>query len=778
MLGSLKEPTESSRTFLYYALILLTGAFKSAIFFTVYEVLACYHTLTFLFFVKLSSTWPTHAQCFRIFRHSCVRILLDIMWVTGLILCGPFRGAAFFILGVVCVIFFDHDVTDSLAEHPEGVHKSLLIHRIYEFFIYCGLSDHKAGAVLLILAACFESGFHSFSRGLAADIGGAKRLHALSTCASLVPLSILIFLGWIYGTVFLHTASSDLVTSPGGLSRFYRLCVIASTAFAMVAEFYCQQFVANKIGPHRVSKMAYQTVVLTALLISFYLTRTAALETDLNVGHINGVVLNSQPVRPSHYLSTGVIFGMLSMLYASSLLNQSTANAHERLFSRHFVGFSAAGLPLYTTQPSSSGYARDSVFGLRRHAFAILKQVLADRASFRIFIFLCLNLSFTFVELFYGVWTNSLGLISDGFHMLFDCAALVMGLYASVVGRWKPDRIFSFGFHRAEILSGFVNSLALLIIAGSIAINALLRIQQPPDINTDRLMAVSVGGLLVNLVGIFALGHTHSHSGAGSHGHSHSNGAHGHSHEPGHNHSHSASHGHSHDCATVVKISHNSADGGLHCKHDDENCEAAEDASTDSNLRGVYLHVLADTLGSVGVIISSYFVANYGWNVADPICSLFISGAIVYSALPLVVETIYVLALRAPNSFHPANPDRVIQKVLELDSVLEVLNPCVWKSTEDTICCSLRVRLTSEASEQLILAQIKDALRQARISHLTVQLEKDSFSQHMEAFGLNVNSVNRYRRSCSVKRSHPHEHINNASPCFSAQNTAWTTVSF
>ena len=53
--------------------------------------------------------------------------------------------------------------------------------------------------------------------------------------------------------------------------------------------------------------------------------------------------------------------------------------------------------------------------------------------------------SFTFVELVYGVWTNSLGLISDGFHMLFDCSALVMGLYAAVMTRWAATRIFSYG---------------------------------------------------------------------------------------------------------------------------------------------------------------------------------------------------------------------------------------------------------------------------------------------------------------------------------------------
>ena len=49
------------------------------------------------------------------------------------------------------------------------------------------------------------------------------------------------------------------------------------------------------------------------------------------------------------------------------------------------------------------------------------------------------------MELFYGVWTNSLGLISDGFHMLFDCSALVLGLFAALMTRWKATRIFSYG---------------------------------------------------------------------------------------------------------------------------------------------------------------------------------------------------------------------------------------------------------------------------------------------------------------------------------------------
>jgi zinc transporter 5/7 len=61
-----------------------------------------------------------------------------------------------------------------------------------------------------------------------------------------------------------------------------------------------------------------------------------------------------------------------------------------------------------------------------------LRLILSDKNSRNLFLFLLLNLSFAFVELFYGVATNSLGLISDSFHMFFDCTGLLAGLAASV----------------------------------------------------------------------------------------------------------------------------------------------------------------------------------------------------------------------------------------------------------------------------------------------------------------------------------------------------------
>ena len=57
---------------------------------------------------------------------------------------------------------------------------------------------------------------------------------------------------------------------------------------------------------------------------------------------------------------------------------------------------------------------------------------------------------------------------------------------------------------------------------------------------------------------------------------------------------------------------------------------------------------MADTLGSVGVIISSFLIQNFGFQRADPICSLFIALLIFASVLPLLKESAFVLALRSP----------------------------------------------------------------------------------------------------------------------------------
>ena len=159
---------------------------------------------------------------------------------------------------------------------------------------------------------------------------------------------------------------------------------------------------------------------------------------------------------------------------------------------------------------------------LRKHNFNVdmetfigwIRTFLRNPDSRNIFLFLLLNLAFMFVQLLYGYWANSLGLISDAIHMAFDCLALLVGLIAAVMAKWPPSRRDSFGYARVEVLAGFANAVFLCLISFSIIMEAVQRLVDPPQMNTDRLLLISTLGLLVNLVGLASFGHHH-------HGHAH-----------------------------------------------------------------------------------------------------------------------------------------------------------------------------------------------------------------------------------------------------------------
>ncbi|KAJ8925616.1 hypothetical protein NQ315_009460 [Exocentrus adspersus] len=303
-----------------------------------------------------------------------------------------------------------------------------------------------------------------------------------------------------------------------------------------------------------------------------------------------------------------------------------------------------------------------------------IRLIFSDRNSRNLFLFLLLNLSFAFVELFYGIWSNSLGLISDSFHMFFDCTGLVAGLVASVITKWRANDKYSYGYVRAEILAGFVNGLFLLFISFFLMSEAVERAIEPPEVKHERLFVVSVLGLLVNLVGIYAFQHGHGHShGGGSHGHSHGGSS--------HNHSHTSNSHHSHDHSVDV-------DGGSH---------------NSQIMKGVFLHILADTLGSVGVIISAILMQTFGWMIADPICSMFISILIALSVLALIKDSVMILMQRQPVALDNILP-QCYQKVIGLAGVYSVQEPHFWTLCSDFYVGALKLEVSKTVDPKYVVS--------------------------------------------------------------------------
>uniref|UniRef100_A0A0K8TPW9 Putative zinc transporter 7-like isoform x2 n=1 Tax=Tabanus bromius TaxID=304241 RepID=A0A0K8TPW9_TABBR len=339
------------------------------------------------------------------------------------------------------------------------------------------------------------------------------------------------------------------------------------------------------------------------------------------------------------------------------------------------------------------------------------RLIFSDRNSRNLFLFLLLNLSFAFVELSYGIWTNSLGLISDSFHMFFDCTGLLAGLAASVITKWKANEKYSYGYVRAEVLAGFVNSLFLLFIAFFILSEGVERLIEPPEVKHERLFVVSVLGLLVNLVGIYAFQH--------GHGHSHGGSSHGHSHGGGHGHSHGG-HSNSH---TAVNIMDDHSHNNHSQSHDHGHSHADLSSSGNSQImRGVFLHILADTLGSVGVIISAVLMQMFGWMIADPICSIFIALLIALSVLSLIKESVMILMQRQPTSLDRALP-QCFQKVTGLAGVYAVQEPHFWTLCSDVYVGAIKLEVSRNVDPKYVVTHARMIFEAVGVKQIYIQLD-------------------------------------------------------
>jgi len=229
--------------------------------------------------------------------------------------------------------------------------------------------------------------------------------------------------------------------------------------------------------------------------------------------------------------------------------------------------------------------------------------------------------------------------------------------------------------------------------------------------------------LIINVIGVTCFHEAHSH------GHSHGCSGHGHG-SSKHSKKHSVGHGHSHD--------HTS------CDHDhresNEGSDDEEHDSVDHNMRGVYLHMVADLLGSVGVITSSLIVKYTGWMIADPICSTIISLMILASSIPLITETGDLLLQGCPKGI-TSKMRKVTGRVQTLEHVLNVRKAQAWVTATAPhlqLVVTMQVLVEAVADEQDVLTKARALVMQAKLHGdedrhpvIVIQVEKEQTTESL-----------------------------------------------
>jgi len=256
------------------------------------------------------------------------------------------------------------------------------------------------------------------------------------------------------------------------------------------------------------------------------------------------------------------------------------------------------------------------------------------------------------VEAAGGILSGSLALLADAAHMLTDTAALGFSLFAFRLAERPPTDRRTFGWRRFEIFAAFLNGLALWIIAGFIAWEAVPRFKSPVGIKSGLMLGVALFGLLIN-AGVGAM------------------------------------------------LYHRRAKS--------------------LTIRSSFLHVLADGLGSVGVLIAAMLIRLTGSLIWDPAASIVVCVLILWSSGRLVLESFHILMEGTP---HDLDIEAVRRTLAAIPGVVEVHDLHVWTITSGFVSLSAHLKVEKDRDAEQTLREAKTVLQETfNISHTTLQLE-------------------------------------------------------
>ena len=264
------------------------------------------------------------------------------------------------------------------------------------------------------------------------------------------------------------------------------------------------------------------------------------------------------------------------------------------------------------------------------------------------------------VELAAGFWTGSMALLADGWHMATHVGALsITALAYYLTRRYAHDPRFTFGTGKIAVLGGYTSAVILGIVSLLLVIESVGRLIEPQPVRFAEAMLVAWIGLAVNLFSAWLLGHAHNN---GDHAH----------------------------------------DGHDHMHHD-------------HNLRGAYLHVLADALTSVLAIIALWAGWQFGWVWMDPAVGIIGAIVILRWAYGLLRDTGNVLI----DAEDCEDTERQIRSMIEAHPDERIADLHVWRVGPRSLACIVSLVTHQPASTDAYKAMLADI---KGLEHITIEV--------------------------------------------------------
>ncbi|XP_057997166.1 metal tolerance protein 1 isoform X1 [Hevea brasiliensis] len=323
-----------------------------------------------------------------------------------------------------------------------------------------------------------------------------------------------------------------------------------------------------------------------------------------------------------------------------------------------------------------------------------------------------------------GIKANSLAILTDAAHLLSDVAAFAISLFSLWAAGWEATPRQSYGFFRVEILGALISIQLIWLLAGILVYEAIVRlIHDTGDVNGFLMFIVAAFGLVVNVIMALLLGHDHGH------GHD------GHNHGIGHIHGEKiTTHHHHHQHEEHLK--------DKHCHHEehskDEHHPVSEEyvvplldkgkgkhgkIQRNINVQGAYLHVLGDSIQSIGVMIGGGVIwYKPEWKIVDLICTLIFSVIVLGTTIKMLRSILEVLMESTPREI---DATKLEKGLLEMEEVVAIHELHIWAITVGKVLLACHVKIRPEANADMVLDNVINYIRREyNISHVTIQIER------------------------------------------------------
>jgi len=270
------------------------------------------------------------------------------------------------------------------------------------------------------------------------------------------------------------------------------------------------------------------------------------------------------------------------------------------------------------------------------------------------FVGIILNLLYVILEFGFGIYVNSLALISDSIHNLSDVLSLFISWLGIYFASRKPTLKRTYGFRRASIFASFINSVILFMAIGGIFVEAIQRLKNPLiTINTTIVWKVAIVGILINF-------------------------------------------------GTALLF--------------------YKDQHNDINIKSAFLHMIADGLITVGVIISALIISYTQYYWIDPIISIVISIIIFWNTWKLFYESLNLMMDAVPSSIEI---EEIIKYLENLPGIENVHDLHIWAMSTTEIALTVHLVKPDHKNDDELLIQIcKELESRFNIHHSTIQFER------------------------------------------------------